>query len=412
MKFVMFDRVMACFLLLLLSAVWTVGDASSFGQIPDFSNPPDVERPRETKPRQRTPDRPKAPRQTPPARPSAGKKSKFPVPEIVELETKDGVTLTCTWFPPEGAGAPAKLAKKGAAPVAQSVPKGKTTAPFILLHDWDGSRADLLNFGRYLQVAGHAVIVPDLRGHGDSLKVAGSDRPIDRARIRKKNLPSLLADVEACKKFLMRKNDAGVVNIDLLNVGAVGQTAILAMQWAVSDWSWAPVGSIKQGQDVKSLLLIAPTEKFKGVSVKPLLKNPLFVGGAVDPLPLLILYSESNAESAENASKIYEGIKKGRARYAKVFRERETEQKKLEENEPVDSEQADQEEEPESAPPPPPIDPMKTFVDAPVPGENKPGSQLISSRESRAVFRYIDRFVKSSVLSRQAAYPWQKRLDK
>ena len=306
------------------------------------------------------------------------------------------------------------LAENGVALAkAQSVPKGKTTAPFILLHDWDRSREDLLYLGRYLQFAGHAAIVPDLRGHGDSLKVEGSDKPIDRARIRKKDLPAVLADVEACKKFLMRKNDAGVVNIDLLNVGAVGQTAILAMQWAVSDWSWAPVGSVKQGQDVKSLLLIAPTQKFKGVSIKPLLKNPLFVGGDADPLPLLVLYSELNSQSAEDAAKIYGGIEKGRERYAKAWRERAAERKEREAAEREDAEQVDPEEaEPKAAPAPPPIDPMKTFVDAPVPGERESGSELIASRESRAVFRYIDRYVKQSVLGRQAAYPWQKRLDK
>jgi pimeloyl-ACP methyl ester carboxylesterase len=411
MNFFVFDRVVFCFLLLAVAG-WTVGDAASFGQIPDFSNPPDVKRPRE-----KTPARPKTTRQTPTARPSSAKKSKFPAPEMVELETKDGITLTCTWFAPEGAESPAKPGAKATTVAAQVVPKGKTTSPFILLHDWDRSREDLLNLGRYLQVAGHAAIVPDLRGHGDSLKVEGSNKPIDRARIRKKDLPSVLADVEACKKFLIRKNDAGVVNIDLLNVAAVGQTAILAMQWAVSDWSWAPVGSIKQGQDVKSLLLIAPSEKFKGISIKPMLKHPLFVGGAADPLPLLVLYSESHAQSAEDASKIYAGIAKGRERYAKAWRERAAEEKKratekakLRENQAEDSEQADHDEELESSPPPA-IDPMETLADAPVPGKNTSGSRLIASRESVAVFRYIDRFVKRSVLSRQAAYPWQKRLD-
>ena len=393
MKFVTFDRFAFVFLLLAASLTLTFVGTASFGQEPDS-------------------DPPQANRQTPPGTSGTKKKSKFPAPEIVELETKDGVKLTCTWFAPEGAGPPAKPVKNAAETKVQPPPAGKKTAPFILLHDWDRSREDLLSFGRFLQVAGHAVIVPDLRGHGGSLTVEGSDRPIDRERMRKKEMPSVLADLEACKKFLMRKNDAGVVNIDLLSVAAVGQTAILAMQWAVTDWSWTPVGSVKQGQDVKSLILIAPTQKFKGISIKPFFKHPLFVGGRVDPLPVLFVYAESHSDSVEDSTKIYQGIKKGRSRYAKQWRKIQAEQPDPEDG-PQDPDEAEQEEdEPKVAPPPPPIDPMKTFIDAPVPRRNESGSQLISSPKSRSVFAYIDRYVKRTVLSRQAAYPWQKRLGK
>ena len=412
MKFITFDRFGFGILLLAASLALTFVGTASFGQEPDFSNPPDFKRPRRDQPRQTTQDPPQANRQTPPGTSDTKKKSKFPAPEIVELETKDGVKLTCTWFAPEGAGPPAKPVKNAAETKVQPPPAGKKTAPFILLHDWDRSREDLLSLGRFLQVAGHAVIVPDLRGHGGSLTVEGSDRPIDRERIRKKEVPSVLADLEACKKFLMRKNDAGVVNIDLLNVAAVGQTAILAMQWAVTDWSWTPVGSVKQGQDVKSLILIAPTQKFKGVSIKPFFKHPLFVGGAVEPLPVLFVYSEAHSESVEDSTKIYQGIKKGRSRYAKVWRKIQAEEPEPQDD-PQDSDEAEQEEgEPKVAPPPPSLDPMETFVDAPVPSRNESGSQLMGSPKSRSVFAYIDRYVKRTVLSRQAAYPWQKRLDK
>lgn len=172
MKLITADRVVFWFLMLLVaSTVFVLDAASSIAQVPDFSIPPSVKRPRENRPTQKTPDRPSTARPAPQANPATAKQSKFPKPEIVELETKDGVKLTCTWFPPEGAGKPAKPDGKATAPTAQPTSGGKTTAPFILLHDWDRSRTDLLNFGRFLQVAGHAVIVPDLRGHGDSLTV-------------------------------------------------------------------------------------------------------------------------------------------------------------------------------------------------------------------------------------------------
>lgn len=418
MRLIKLDRVKFCLPMLIAVAAFFVSDTSCLAQLPDFSSPPRTERPRTSQPKQKTPSRPGAKQRKAPVRRPAAKNNKFPAPEVVTLETKDGVELSCTWFAPEGAGTPAKPAGNAAAPVAQANAAGRSTAPFILLHDWDRSRADLLYLGRFLQLSGHAVIVPDFRGHGDSLTVSGSTKPIDRARFRKKEMATLLADIEACKKFLMRKNDAGVVNIDLLNVAAVGKSAILAMQWAVSDWSWAPVGSVKQGQDVKSLILIAPEQKLKGVSIKSLLKNQLFVGGAAHPLPLVVVYSASHPESVEESTEIYEGIKKGRSRYAKAWREMMAEQKKVNERQQMEEPaaaagQVDQDgQEAKVVPPPPPIDPMKTFVSGPVPRENKPGSELIASSESQGVFRFIDTFVKQAVLSRQAAYPWQKRLDK
>ena len=404
MKLINLDGIILRFLMLFMVVASWCSPQVCLAQAPDFSSPPAKRRPRPSQPQQTPPQRRPAGQTKP-----AGKSSKFPAPEVMTVETKDGVTLTCTWFAPEGSAAAGKSKNAKAQPAVD----GKLVAPFILLHDWDRSREDLLFLGRFLQLSGHAAIVPDLRGHGDSLAVSGSTKPIDRARLRKKEMPSVLGDIEACKKFLMRKNDAGEVNIDLLNVAAVGKTGILAMEWAVSDWNWAPVGSVKQGQDVKSLILIAPERKLKGVSMKPLLKNPLFVGGAAAPLPLLILYSALDAESAEESTDIYEAIEKGRSRYAKRWRERMAELATNERpaDEPVDGSEEEDEQE-KVVPPPPPIDPMQTFVNAPVPRESKPGSQLIASRDSQGVFRFIERFVEQAVLSRSAAYPWQKRLGK
>ncbi len=414
MAMVNFDRVMFIFVAMFAVAYFLASDHACLAQTPDFSSPPKANRSGNSQQTQRTPAR-RQPQRKPAAK---GKASKFPAPETVTVETKDGVTLTCTWFAPEGAAASRGAGGNAATSTTQVSAKGKSTAPFILLHDWDRSREDLLYLGRFLQLSGHAVIVPDFRGHGESLTVAGSKRPIDRSRFRKKEMATLLGDVEACKKFLMRKNDAGELNIDLLNVAAVGKSAILAMQWAISDWSWAPVGSIKQGQDVKSLILIAPEQKLKGLSIKPLLKHPLFVGERAEPLPMLVIYSASHPESVEQSTEIYDGIKKGRSRYAKAWRETMAEQKKMaeqrQEEEPVAAagESEPDKEQPKVVPPPPPIDPMKTFVSGPVPRENKPGSELIASPKSQGVFRFIDNFVKQAILSRQVAYPWRERLGR
>jgi hypothetical protein len=328
-----------------------------------------------------------------------------PAPEEITRLTKDGVTLTCTWF--------GQKVLSADQPATQRPPKdvvdGRQVAPFILLHDWDRSREDLLLLGRYLQLNGHAAIVPDLRGHGDSLEVAGSTKPLDRDRFKKNAIPAILGDIEACKKFLMRKNDAGEVNIDLLNVVAVGKTGALAAQWVVSDWSWAPVGSVKQGQDVKSLILVAPEKKkFQGMSLVRGLTHPLYVGGPNDPLPLLIVYPSQNVSVAGDGEKIFATVKKARSKYAKVWKARQSERK-----EDPEAEEAIEGEEPEEEPVDvPSINPLKTLVSGPVPGSTKGGSDMIADSRSQGVFRFIDNFVKQTVLSRRAGAPWQQRLKK
>src|SRR3989304_4268313 len=76
---------------------------------------------------------------------------KPPEPKDVVLRTSDGLELHATFFPGMD---------------------GKESVPVILLHAWKEDRHDYLSLAGYLQSFGHAVIVPDLRGHGDSRTLA------------------------------------------------------------------------------------------------------------------------------------------------------------------------------------------------------------------------------------------------
>jgi alpha-beta hydrolase superfamily lysophospholipase len=68
----------------------------------------------------------------------------------------------------------------------------------------------------------------------------------------------VVQDVEACKKFLMEKNNAGELNIEKLCVVGAEMGAVLAMTWAITDWSWPRLATGKQGQDVKAVVLLSP----------------------------------------------------------------------------------------------------------------------------------------------------------
>lgn len=173
--------------------------------------------------------------------------------EDLTLTTKDGVILRCTYYPG---------------------PPSKQTVPLILLHGWDGRSGQLHELALFLQKANHSVLVPDLRGHGRSVNIRGSNVPIDRAEMKPAAIASMVWDVEAAKNFLLKENNEQKVNIEQLGVLGVEFGALLAVNWAAQDWSARNLPTFKQGQDVKGLILISPLRSFKGIESAGALKNP------------------------------------------------------------------------------------------------------------------------------------------
>ena len=229
----------------------------------------------------------------PPGKKSKAKKKKLPERESVTFVTKDSVELHADYY---------------------GGMNEKETVPVLLLHDIGGSRAGLLPLAQHLQKKyGHAVLVPDLRGHGESVRVEGIQKEIDAAKFKRTELESIFEDLEQCKRFLMAKNNVGELNIDLLSVAAVGSTGIQTVRWANRDWSWAPVGGVKQGQDVKAMVLISPVKRFKGMNISGDLKSALISGkGAFPPIPLMMTWGSSNKTAAKDGNSMVDQLKKSR----------------------------------------------------------------------------------------------------
>ena len=80
-------------------------------------------------------------------------KKRLPAPiELMgnDWVTSDGARLSATFYPGR---------------------ETKDTVPVILLHMSEGDRKEYLELAPYLQEQGHAVLVPDLRGHGESEQI-------------------------------------------------------------------------------------------------------------------------------------------------------------------------------------------------------------------------------------------------
>src|SRR5262245_11556684 len=213
---------------------------------------------------------------------------KPPAPEDVTLKTKDGVNIRATYF--------GGLAKKNSVPI-------------IMLHGWEGQRGEYDTLALGLQGKGCSIIAPDLRGHGQSTtqKLAdGSTRELDASKLRPAELQEAWLDVEACKSFLMDKNNLGELNINALCVIGADFGAILALRWAALDLTAPPLLTAKQGQDVKALVLLSPMQSFKGLTIREALAVP----AVQRELSMMIVCGNKDTKSLPDAKRLHSGLQK------------------------------------------------------------------------------------------------------
>ena len=129
-----------------------------------------------------------------------------PKAEEIDLTTDDGLEMKASYY----AGA-----------------KGEDSIPVILLHGFKGNRKDFTQEQGLAPLLkekfGCAVIVPDLRGHGDSTKIRVPNSKRMEDLKGKKLTPAQISamvteDLLAVKEFLWKKNNAKALNIDKLVV--------------------------------------------------------------------------------------------------------------------------------------------------------------------------------------------------
>lgn len=212
-----------------------------------------------------------------------------------ELRTADGVGLYATFYPST---------------------QGKKAVPVILLHGYQEDRRVFLPLAEFLQRQGHAVLVPDLRGHGDSKeqRLGVSTRTIDAAKMGNEQFGRMVTyDMEALKKYLLEKNNNGELNLEKLCLVGSGMSALVAMNWAVLDWSWPVYPGLKQGQYVKALVLLSPPRSFRGLNVKPALENP----NVRSLLSIYLIAGRGNAKAFDEIHRLHTALERFHPEVAK-----------------------------------------------------------------------------------------------
>lgn len=221
---------------------------------------------------------------------------KPPDPKEETLSTRDGLELHYTYF----GGMPSK-----------------TTVPIVMLHAFKADATSLKSTALYLQELGHAVFVPDMRGHGAS--VHARDDNGQTIRIEAKSFtraadfdPMVTDDLEVLKREMLRRHNNGELNIEKLTVIGVELGATIALNWAAQDWSWEQLPTIKQGQDVCTLVLISPQWNYRGIPIDAALNTPALRG----EVAIQIIAGRKHREWP-TAQRIFDHCKKSRPKDAK-----------------------------------------------------------------------------------------------
>lgn len=214
-------------------------------------------------------------------------KKKLPPPQVVTVTTKDGVDLRMVYYPGL---------------------HGKESVPVVLLHSFKGSGKDYQRLAERLQSAGgHAVFVPDLRGHGRSTKGLRGD--LDAERFRAADFGAMVAmDLEAIKKFILERNNAGELNVEKLCLVGAEMGAVVAVNWSASDWNWPILPTVKQGRDVKALVLISPEWSFKGLRANEAILHP----AVSEAISILLVVGAENSRALRDAKRMYTTFEKAR----------------------------------------------------------------------------------------------------
>ena len=140
---------------------------------------------------------------------------------------------------------------------------GKDSIPVVLLHDYKGSRKDFAELAPMLQKdLGCAVLVPDLRGHGDSTKMKNGTK-LDVSKFRPAQWANMASqDMAAIRLYLLEENNgqgkAPKLNLNKLCVVGVGMGAGVALEFARNDWNSSRVGRFQTGEFCKALVLVSP----------------------------------------------------------------------------------------------------------------------------------------------------------
>lgn len=223
-----------------------------------------------------------------------GEKLKIMDPKSVTVTTRDGVILRCKYYPGGVFSKDGELEER----------EGKEVMPLILVHAHKEKGSVYDELAQTLQALGHAVIVPDIRGHGQSTATR-FNRELDGEKMKPRDFVGVVHDIDAIKKFLLKENNEKKLNIELLTVVASEMSGSAATMWAIKDWSLPQLVGYKQGRDIKALVLLSPRLNYSGLSIRDATKHEI-----IRVMPLFVAYGGQTASVKKDVDLLSKQLEK------------------------------------------------------------------------------------------------------
>ncbi len=190
--------------------------------------------------------------------------------------------------------------------------RSKTTIPVMIVHEFGGQGSSYYPLATLLQDrrnGGCAVIVPDLRGHGQSTRQLrdGDITELDSRDLRRDDAQSIARrDLPRVKKFLIEQNNLGKLNIEALCVIAVETGAVYALQWIQRDWDRKQLVGYRRGRDTKAFVLVSPAIRHQRVTLLEPLRHPI----VRSELAALLIYGAGDTNAASAARRIHSALRR------------------------------------------------------------------------------------------------------
>ena len=210
----------------------------------------------------------------------------------------DGIRLSATFYPGYG---------------------DKETIPIVLLHDWKGSRKDFEPLVKKLMPLGYAIMIPDLRGHGES-----TTRLVRNPRTGRVNELSFTTDdfnasqfskmiskdMSAVRRFLVAQNNDGKINLNRLILIGAGTGGNVAMEWSILDWSvtnYTQAG-IKNSRDTKAVIMLSPYMQAPGFNPSQAMIQPVMTG----KLPIEVIVGKDDEARLDACDRLVKAFRRNR----------------------------------------------------------------------------------------------------
>ena len=194
-------------------------------------------------------------------------------------------------------------------PVQVTLPgdAGEETPAVVLIHGAEESRKNWESLATFLAGKGYAVLVPDLRLHGEASNPSSNARADRLSPNDYKGM--VLLDMEAVKTLLLDLHARKKINVRKLGLVAAEEGAPVAMLFAYNDWAKQPLpdapafaARTPTGQDVRALVLMSPEDSVPGLNASAVARK--LSDDALD-VGFFVVVGDRDAEDGGDAEKLY-----------------------------------------------------------------------------------------------------------